>query len=179
MQRVLIVGNSGSGKSNLARALGARLATPVIHLDALFWQPGWVESETEPFHSRVAEATGAPAWVADGNYTAVAALTMGRAETIVFLEQPRLVCLARVFGRATKGLGRTRADAAPGCPEKIDPAFWRYVWAWERASRPRLEAAIAEHGRRARLLRLTGDRAVASWLEGVPAPPLSDRTSGT
>jgi adenylate kinase family enzyme len=60
MDRIAIVGCSGSGKSTLARTLGARLAAPVIHLDALFWKAGWVESDAADFKARVDEAVGAP-----------------------------------------------------------------------------------------------------------------------
>src|SRR5690606_37268782 len=45
MQRIVILGCSGTGKSTLAQAIGARLGLPVVHLDSLFWKPGWVESE--------------------------------------------------------------------------------------------------------------------------------------
>ncbi len=43
MQRVMIVGQPGSGKSALARKLGQRTGFPVIHIDTIHWQPGWVE----------------------------------------------------------------------------------------------------------------------------------------
>lgn len=43
MQRVMIVGQPGSGKSRLAQALGARTGLPVVHIDTIHWQPGWVE----------------------------------------------------------------------------------------------------------------------------------------
>ncbi len=38
-----MLGNCGSGKSTLARQLGAGLGLDVVHLDALYWRPGWVE----------------------------------------------------------------------------------------------------------------------------------------
>ena len=47
MQRIAIVGPAGSGKSTLARQLGDVLDLPVVHLDALFWQPGWREPSRE------------------------------------------------------------------------------------------------------------------------------------
>ncbi|MDP2124712.1 MAG: topology modulation protein, partial [Parvibaculum sp.] len=49
MQRILVIGCSGGGKSTLARALGEKLALPVVHLDVLFWKPGWVESSYDEF----------------------------------------------------------------------------------------------------------------------------------
>jgi len=34
---------------------------------------------------------------------------------------------------------------APGCPEKIDFEFVRYVWTWNRKVRPRALADIQNH----------------------------------
>lgn len=56
MQRIVILGNAGSGKSTLARTLGSRLGLSVVHLDKLFWQPGWVEPDAEQFRDRVRAA---------------------------------------------------------------------------------------------------------------------------
>lgn len=41
LQRVVIVGTSGSGKTTMARELSVLLGTPHIELDALQWLPGW------------------------------------------------------------------------------------------------------------------------------------------
>ncbi|MDL2203738.1 hypothetical protein QQF51_13830 [Brucella intermedia] len=42
MKRIMIIGGAGSGKSSLARALGDITGLPVVHIDTLYWQPGWV-----------------------------------------------------------------------------------------------------------------------------------------
>ena len=44
-KRILILGCGGAGKSTLARRLGAATGLPVVHLDGLYWQPGWLKTE--------------------------------------------------------------------------------------------------------------------------------------
>ena len=46
MQRVLVMGSSGSGKSTFARRLSEMTGLPFVSLDALFWKRGWVKSDT-------------------------------------------------------------------------------------------------------------------------------------
>ncbi len=167
MKRVCIVGCSGAGKSSFARLVGERLGLPVIHLDVLFWRPGWVESEPAAFLERTQEALAGDAWVTDGNFTAVAQFTFGQCDTILWLEQPIALCLWRAIARALRSHGRDRADMARGCAEKIDLAFYGYILGWNWGPRRRLQAAIERHGAQASLMRLRGDRGVAQFLAAV------------
>jgi adenylate kinase family enzyme len=165
MQRVLIVGNSGGGKSTLARRLGAKLGLPVVHLDVLFWKPGWIESGRADFRARSAEALSGPQWVCDGNFTSSYDLRMPMADTIVWIDQPRWLCLFRVIWRAIIYRDGGRPDMAEGCRENLDLAFYRWVWTFDAQVKPQLEAALAEHGAHARLVRLASDRAIADFLQ--------------
>lgn len=165
MRRILIVGNSGGGKSTLARKLGAKLDLPVIHLDVLFWKPGWVESDRPSFRAAVAEALAGDAWVCDGQFTSSFDLRMPLADTIVWIDQPRALCLLRAIWRAVTYRNGGRPDMAEGCRETIDFAFYRYIWTFDREKRPELEAAVRTHGAHARLVRLTSDSAIAEFLE--------------
>lgn len=167
MRRILIVGNSGGGKSTLARGLGARLRLPVIHLDALFWKPGWVESDKTEFRAVVARALTGKAWICDGNFSSNWDLTMPLADTVIWIDQPRLLCLARAIWRALTQFGRARADLAPGCPEKLDLKFYLYILGYDARSKPRLLKALAEHGAHARLVHLRSDRDIARFLGGL------------
>ena len=90
MQRIVILGCSGAGKSTFAQALGARLGLPVVHLDALFWRPGWKEPEPESFRMAVAAAVAGDAWITDGNYAGrTFDLLLPRADAVLFVHQPR------------------------------------------------------------------------------------------
>ena len=127
MKRLCIVGCSGAGKSQLARTLGARLGLPVVHLDVLFWLPGWTESAPDAFHDRTKRALAGERWITDGNFTAVADLSLAACDTILWLEQPTALGLWRAFARALKGHGRDRPDMAQGCAEKVNLAFYGYI----------------------------------------------------
>lgn len=167
MNRVAIIGRSGGGKSTLAAKLGERLGLPVINFDTLFWRPGWVESEKNEFRGRVIEALQAPSWITDGNFMDTADVRFGLADTIIWVDQPRVRCIRRALQRAIRWYGRTRPDLAPGCLERIDLEFLRYIWNWDRLTRPRVEAAIAAFGAPARLIRLRSDREIAAFLGGL------------
>jgi len=68
MNRIAVIGCSGSGKSTLSRQLGERLNIPVIHLDRVFWQPGWVEPPRDEFAASVCSAVAGERWILDGNF---------------------------------------------------------------------------------------------------------------
>ena len=168
MKRIAIVGCSGGGKSTLARALGPALGLPVVHIDTVFWKPGWTEPDRDMFRAAMDAALSGDQWVCDGNFTSVADITLARADTIVWVDQAIALCLRRAIWRGVTGFGRTRADLAPGCPEKIDFAFYHYILTWNRSARPRMQSAIDAFGRQARLFRLTTDREIAAWLAEAP-----------
>ncbi len=84
MNRVIVVGTTGSGKTTLAGALARKMACPFIELDALFWNPGWVKTPPDEFRRRVAEAIAQERWAAGGNYGTARDLVWQRADTLVW-----------------------------------------------------------------------------------------------
>ena len=157
MKRIVIVGCSGSGKSTLARVLGERLSLPVAHLDNLFWLPGWIEGDRSDFDEKLCEAVQQDGWVIEGNYRCTLPLRMERADTMIFLDFPRWLCVWRVFKRTVTNYGRTRQDMAAGCPERFDWVFAKYVWNFHRTHRPELDAAAKSFSGKLLHLRSPGD----------------------
>lgn len=143
MNRVVVIGCSGAGKSTLATRLGERLDIPVVHLDRLFWQPGWVESPRAEFEQRVTDAVQRDRWIVDGTFIGTQHLIMPAADTIVWFDFPRSICLWRVTSRwfAHRG-GRTRRDMTEDCPEKIDFEFLEFIWTFRESYRPRIVARL-------------------------------------
>lgn len=168
MRRVLIIGNSGAGKSTLARRLGETLGLPVIHLDVLFWKPGWIERDDDEFNALILEYQTREAWISDGNFGGSWHLRMPAADTIIWLDLPPWLCLTRAIWRVAQYRNGTRPDMAEGCREAIDLKFYHFILTYNRKVRPRLERALAEHGGHARIVRLRSDREIAAFLTQCP-----------
>lgn len=167
MRRISIVGNSGGGKSTLARRVGEALSLPVVHLDVLFWKPGWVPSDDAAFRSDVARALSGPAWVCDGNFPGTYDLRMPLSDLIVWIDQPPLLCLWRAVWRVIVYRRARRPDMAEGCHEAFDLDFYRFILTFNAKVRPRLKAALARHAGDAKVVRLRSDREIAAFVAAI------------
>jgi adenylate kinase family enzyme len=130
----MVLGPCGAGKSTLARRLGAALHLPVLHMDQFTWSAGWVMAPPEDRRAALERAVRGERWVLDGNTHS--ACVYDAADTVVFLDLPRSTCIGRIVRRIVTTYGRVRPDMAPGCPEKIDWEFLRYVWDYPVHRRP-------------------------------------------
>ena len=164
MERILVIGSGGAGKSTFARRLGERLALEVIHLDAHYWGPGWVEPPKDEWRARVEGLVKRDAWVMDGNYSGTLDLRLAACDTVVFLDLPRAVCLWRLLKRAVMYRRARRPDMAEGCPEKLSLEFIRWVWGYRQRSRPKVVRMLGEKERTKRVVRLRSAAEVEEFL---------------
>jgi adenylate kinase family enzyme len=172
MQRVSVVGNSGSGKTTFAAELAGLIGAPHLELDSVFHQPGWVPLPEQDFRARVTEFIAAPCWVVDGNYRAVRDLVWSRADTVVWLDLPRWQVMRQVVGRTVRRAAR-RAELWNGNVEPwsnflhLDPERSIIAWAWTRhhVYRDRyLRAMIGPDHEQLRFIRLTAVAEVREFL---------------
>ena len=164
MQRILVIGPGGSGKSTVAKEIASRLDLPLIHLDALYWKPGWRATDKETWELTLRELVAAPRWVMDGNYGGTLELRLARCDTVVFLDLPRMICLWRVLERQVEFLGRSRPDMAPDCPERITFEFVNWIWTYPKSRRPGILRRLAGLRADQRAIVLSSRRAVRGFL---------------
>jgi len=163
---VLVIGSGGAGKTVLAHRLGVLLGIAPVHLDALFYDDQWRPVPEEEFVAAQRRILTGPRWLLDGNYHATLPLRLAAADTVVFLDLPPVVCLWGVATRRWRYRGGQHAD---GIYDRVNVGFLRYVAGYRRRMRPKVIAAIAEHGPHARLVRLTSRAGVRAFLAAVTA----------
>ena len=126
MRKIAIVGSAGAGKSTLAQTLGSILNIEVIHLDRYFWQPGWKERPQEARIEILRGLVQEAKWIIEGTYFTTSDIRLKEADTIIFLDMPRFLCLWRVIRRRLEYSQhkRPRPDLPEGCSERLN---WLYI----------------------------------------------------
>ena len=144
MERIVIIGCPGSGKTTLARELGEKLNMTVVHLDRLWWTKGWQNVSREEFDVRLENALKLDRWIIDGNYSRTMDARLARCDTIIYLDYSRWACLRGMFQRVIGNLGKTRPDMPEGCPERFDWEFVKYIWNFNKNNRVLNDTRIAK-----------------------------------
>jgi adenylate kinase family enzyme len=174
MNRISVVGTSGSGKTTFAGKLSKILRIPHVELDSLNWEANWTPATRDVFRSRVHEAVGRDCWVIDGNYGNDAQdLVWERADTVVWLNYSYPVTIYRVVSRTLRRLV-TREKCCNGNRESLRLALSRdsiVLWALRTYHRRRAEyparlATMEQRG--AQIIKLHSPREADRWLSRIP-----------
>ncbi len=172
MNRVSVVGTTGSGKTTFAAKLGEALAIPHVELDALNWSSNWTPASPEVFRSRVKDVADAERWVIDGNYSAARDLVWGRADTIIWLNYSLRVTLSRLLRRTARRivLGESCCNGNRESLSKAlsrDSIIWWALRSYRRRRReyPRLLKAREAAG--TWVVKLRSPKEAEKWLARV------------
>ena len=162
MDRVVVVGCGGSGKTHLARRLGAALNVKVVHLDSIYYDCDWNPLPQDDFAALQRELVASRGWVIEGNYASTLPIRLAQADTVIFMDLPPWTCLWGLLQRRLRH-GRGQHDAI-GVYDRITWGFIRYVWTYRRDMRPRVRRLIDEHADQAIVEVLASRHRARRWL---------------
>ncbi len=137
-KKTVIVGCGGSGKSYLAARLGEITGIEVVHLDRLYWLPGWVTRSKEEFDGMLEKVYEKDSYIMDGNFMRTMERRVGEADTVIWLDFPTLACIRGVISRVISYRGNVRPDMGDGCPERFDPSFMKWIVDFRKTTRPKI-----------------------------------------
>ena len=169
--RILVIGCSGGGKSTFSQIVAAHFDLQYISVDRdILWLPGWVQRDKEEQRTLTAAMTSAERWVMDGTSPSTFDIRLPRTDIVFWVRMSRRVCLLGVTTRWLRWLGRTRPEMAPGCLEKLDWEFLRFIWTFENRFSPRIVAALVEDGPNVPVFQLKSRRQMGVLLDLIGAP---------
>ena len=149
MNRVVVVGRGGSGKSTFSHRLGSVTGLPVVELDKLYWDESLNALTPDEWRTRQSRFAAEATWIMDGDLGPLDVLgpRLMRADTVVILDPPVAICLWRALRR-----GRRRFD------------FWLWVLRWRRTYRPRIIEDIRRYASGVETVTLSSERDINSFL---------------
>lgn len=167
MERVLVVGCPGAGKSTFARALRDKTGLPLRYLDMLWHKPDRTNITRKEFDAGLAQWLGQSRWIIDGNYLRTLEPRLKACDAVFFLDYPLEVCLAG----AQERVGKEREDM-PWTETGFDPEFRQWILDFARDQRPRILEMLKQY-RQGREIHVFSDRKAANaFLLGMAAPAL-------
>jgi adenylate kinase family enzyme len=176
LDRIVIVGCGGSGKSTVARRLGQLLDLPVTHLDAIYYDSDWNPLPQEDFAARQNELIASDRWIIEGNYASTLPIRLAAADTVVLLDLPARTCLWGIAQRRWRYRGGQHTQ--DGVYDRITWSFIRYIADYRRTMAPRVRNLITEHARHATVVALTSRRSASRFVASNTRNPTPAGTEG-
>lgn len=164
MQRVMIIGCCGAGKSTFSNRLNRITNLEIIHLDQYYWKPNWEETEASKWETTVSDLSAKSRWIMDGNYGGTMDIRIKRADTIIYLDYPTLTCLWRITKRTLKYKGQERPDMPIGCKERFNLSFYHYVATYNLIRRKKLLEKLDQLRKKKQVLVFKNDKEADHFL---------------
>lgn len=140
---------------------------PVYHLDALYWRPGWIPTPKDEWDLLQQELIRRDEWIIDGNYGRTLDIRMSEADMIIFFDLSRWITTYRIMKRRIMYHGRSRPDLKEGCPERLDFKFVKWVWNFNRDSRPGIIEKLNKYAHNKKIIVLRTSSEVNAFMDDI------------
>ena len=138
MQRILLIGNAGAGKTTFAKQLAQKLHLPLVHLDNLYWRGDWEHLSRDEFDVILQRELEKPQWIMDRNFNRTISHRLPYCDTVFYFDFPTITCLVGITKRTLSNLGKVRSDMGGNCIEHFDShkiSLYRNVLAFNKQHR--------------------------------------------
>ncbi|HJF20349.1 MAG TPA: adenylate kinase [Enterococcus columbae] len=142
MQKIVVIGCPGAGKSTFARKLRDKLQLPLYYLDQLWHRADQTTITMAEFIEAQKAITKQACWIIDGNYLNTLELRLAACDTVFFLDLPSEVCFESVKQR----IGQPREDM-PWIEEEFDNEFQQWILDFPVVQRPAIWKLLAEYSK--------------------------------
>lgn len=140
MNKVIIIGCPGSGKTTFAEKLQKCTGLPLYYLDAIWHKPNKTHIPREEFDRKIGEIFETPKWIIDGNYKRTIEMRMKQSDTVFLFDLPVEVCLQGVTDR----VGKERYDL-PWLETEVDPEFKQFIEDFPKDTLPYIYELIEKY----------------------------------
>lgn len=168
MERALVIGCPGAGKSTFARTLRDKTGLPLHYLDMLWHKPDKTNFTREEFDAGLAQWLAEPRWVIDGNYLRTLEPRLRACDTVFFLDYPLETCLAGARSR----VGKPREDM-PWVEDEFDPEFHQWILDFAHDQRPRIMELLEQYREGREIHVFTAREAANDFLETLSGPTVT------
>jgi adenylate kinase family enzyme len=140
MNKIIVIGCSGSGKTTFSEKLRDKTGLPLFYLDAIWHKPDRTHISREEYDARLAEILALDSWIIDGNYGRTMERRMDACDTVILFDLPTEVCLDGAISR----LGKERYDM-PWVDTELDSNLKREIEEFPSKNLPDIYALIGKH----------------------------------
>ena len=163
MERILVIGSNGAGKSTFSVALAQKTGFPLTHIDKLYWRDNWEITPKDEFESAVMRIAQGDKWIIEGNNLRSLGQRLEFADTVFWFSFPPAKCMWNVIKREVQFWGRPRPGMAEKCVNRLTWRFVKDVWRFNRKNRSRIEQALAD-APQVRVIRIRNYKQLGQYL---------------
>ena len=140
MQKIIVIGSPGAGKSTFVRKLRDKTGLPLHYLDTIWHRPDKTNITCDEFDSKLADILKTDEWIIDGNYGRTLEMRLKACDTVFLLDYPLDVCLAG----AKERVGQKREEM-PWIEEELDEEFRQWIEDFPNTQLPKIYQLLKQY----------------------------------